>query len=68
MQTEFKIRFDTNSIRSLLIAQAVDNNAIPANVDPDTLQMRMSPRTGVTFVPAEQASDDSDGGETPSND
>ncbi len=71
MQTQFKIRFDTTDLRSLLIEQAVQNNAIPANVDPDTLQMRVSPVTGVTFVPADEASDDGEGGtggETPSND
>jgi hypothetical protein len=54
MQTQFKINFSTDDIRSLLIEQARENDAIPANIDADSLVMRVSPRTGVTFVPADQ--------------
>jgi hypothetical protein len=66
MKTQFKINFDTDEIRSILIAQAVENDAIPASVEADSLAMRISPRTGVTFVPGEVDGDEgSDGsGET----
>lgn len=70
MNTQFKINFEVAEIRTLLIEQAKSNDAIPANVDADTLEMRISPRTGVTFVPGEvsdESDQDSDGGsDTPS--
>ena len=69
MKTQFRINFDTAEIRSLLIKQAKDNNAIPANVKPESLEMRISPRTGVTFLPSEgtesTGSDQNSGGDTP---
>lgn len=51
MQTQFKINFSTDEIRSILIERAQSDDAIPANVDAADLQMRISPRTGVTFLP-----------------
>lgn len=60
MIAEFKLRFNPAEIRTRLIAQAVENQAIPANVNPDTLQMKISPVTGVTFLPPEEASTDGD--------
>ena len=55
MKTQLKITFSPTDIRSLLLAQATENNALPANIEADSLQMRISPVTGVTFIPAEEA-------------
>lgn len=67
MKTQFKINFEVAEIRALLIEQAQKNDAFPANVDAKNLEMRISPRTGVTFTPGEVSDRNSDGdGNTPS--